>query len=362
MRLRQYLIAVALIFMIMAFWVGKVAAYDMAEYICSLNQGDWWEGIYTYTDVGGPNDGESESMTQKEVINGIELVNGVETIKKEIIVNESVVRYYTITLDSEGFKLHKNYVPNTSFYFIFDPASTICPVNLDVGNLTQSSCSIFVYSINTDAHMDTSPESRTVSLESVEDVTVPAGTFKNCLKIFTSAYSQSPTSGITTDFEETSWYAHKVGRIKFERVQTWLNIPVQGDIETTSTWELTDYDVNFAGGCEVSMIKDSIPKSRWVPLPAVMKIQTANFDIRQRTRVTYTSDVTEKLIPSVIPLVKLVNQNDGIINQFAIIMPAIVTANFYDDNETITVAVEGCDQTCECELNIQNLGSNPPIE
>jgi hypothetical protein len=259
MRLIKYLLIVTLIFMVMAFWVGKVAAYDMAQYICSLHEGDWWEGVYTYTDVGGPNDGESASRTQKEVINGIELVNGVETIKKEIIVNDSVVSYYTTILDSEGFKLHKNYVPSTSFYFIFDPPSTIFPINLDVGDLYQSSCSIFVYSINTDAHMDTSVESRSVSLESVEDVTVPAGTFKDCLKIVTSASSESPTSGIITSNEETSWYAHKVGRIKTERVHTWLNLPV-GDIETTSTWELTDYDVNFPTDCPMTIALGSDSK------------------------------------------------------------------------------------------------------
>jgi hypothetical protein len=362
MRLTKYLLAVTLIFIVMIFWVGKVAAYDMTQYICSLHQGDWWEGLYTYSVVGGPADGASGSYSQKLVINGTELVNGVETIKREFLVNESVDSYYCVALESEGFKLYKEYQPAINNYFIFDPPPLVSPATFDVGDVRQSSYSVLVYSIATDAHLDTAPASWTVSFESVEDVPVPYGTFEDCLKISYSSSSQSPTSGIATKLEETSWYAHRVGKVKQETTMSWYNIPEIGDIETTSTWELTDYDVNFPSGCEVSMITDSMPKSRWVPLPAVMKIQTANFDIRQRTRVTYTSDVTEKLIPSVIPLVKLVNQNDGIINQFAIIMPAIVTANFYDDNETITVAVEGCDQTCECELNILNLGSNPPIE
>ena len=362
MKLRKYLLAVALIFMVMAFWGGKVAAYDMTQYVCSLNDGDWWEGLYTYSVVGGPNDGASGSNQEKILINGTELVNGVETIKREILINGSVDRYYCVTLDSEGFKMHKEYAPVTGNYFIFEPPFLTVPAEFDVGDDDQSSYSVLVHSINPDIHIDTSAASQTVSFESVEPVSVPYGTFEDCLRIFYVSSSESPTSGIGTAIEETSWFAHKVGRIKQETTLSWYNLPGVGDMELTSTWELTDYDVNFAGGCEVSMIKDSIPKSRWVPLPAVMKIQTANFDIRQRTRVTYTSDVTEKLIPSVIPLVKLVNQNDGIINQFAIIMPAIVTANFYDDNETITVAVEGCEQTCECELNILNLGSNPPIE
>ena len=63
MRLSKYLLAVALVFMVMAFWVGKVAAYDMTQYVCSLNEGAWWEDLYTYSFVGGPADGASGSYT-----------------------------------------------------------------------------------------------------------------------------------------------------------------------------------------------------------------------------------------------------------------------------------------------------------
>ena len=95
-----------------------------------------------------------------------------------------------------------------------------------------------------------------LSFESVEEVTVPAGTFQDCLKILVSSSSQSPTSGIATEFEETSWFAHRVGKVKQETTMSWYNLPGVEDTETTSTWELTDYDVNFPCPMTVALGKD----------------------------------------------------------------------------------------------------------
>lgn len=259
MRLIKYLLIVTLIFMVMAFWVGKVAAYDMTQYICSLHEGDWWEGIFTYSVVGGPNDGASGSYSQKILINGTELVNGVETIKREILINESVDRYYCVALDSEGYKMYKEHLPARGFNYIYDPPMIVSPTTFEkVGDvINQSSFSILVYTIDTDTHVDTANGSGMLSFESVEEATVPAGTFKDCLKISYSSSSQSPTSGIATEYEETLWFAHRVGRVKQETTMSWYNLPGLGDMETTSTWELTDYDVNFPCPMTVALGKDS---------------------------------------------------------------------------------------------------------
>jgi hypothetical protein len=257
MRLNKYLIAVALVVMFMAFWVGKVTAYDMTQYVCSLNDGDWWEGLYTYSVVGGPNDGASGSHQEKILLNGTELVNGVERIKREILVNGSVDRYYCVDLDTDGFKMYKEYVPVTGNYFIFEPPFLTVPAEFDIGDDDQSSYSVLVHSINTDSHIDTSAASQTVSFESVEPVTVPYGTFEDCLRIFYVSSSESPTSGIGTAIEETSWFAHKVGRIKQETTLSWYNLPGVGDMELTFTWELTDYDANFPCPMKVALGKDS---------------------------------------------------------------------------------------------------------
>jgi len=253
MKTRRHFMLIALIFMVMAFWGGKVAAYDMTQYVCSLNEGDWWEGLYTYSIVGGPNDGASGSYSQKIVINGTELVNGVEAIKREVMVNGSVDSYYCVTLESEGYKMYKEHQPATGNYFIFEPPFLAVPAEFDVGDVDQSSYSVLIHSINTDTHLDTSAASLTVSFESVEPVTVPYGTFEDCLKIFYVSSSQSPTSGIETELEETTWYAHRVGRVKQEMTLSWLNLPGVGDMEITSTWEISDFDVNFPMPCAVTV-------------------------------------------------------------------------------------------------------------
>ena len=107
--------------------------------------------------------------------------------------------------------------------------------------------------------------------------------------------------------------------------------------------------------CSVSVVKDSFSKSHWVARPALIRIQTTGFAILQRTEVTFTSDASGGIFQSVIPLVKLVGRDVGIINQFVIIMPAIATGNFDAATETVSVAVEGCEDTAQFELNILSL-------
>ena len=115
--------------------------------------------------------------------------------------------------------------------------------------------------------------------------------------------------------------------------------------------------------CEVSLLKDTMLKSRWVPRPALMRIKTAHIAIGQDTQVTYTSDdASEEPFKSIIPLAKMVNKVNGMINQLVIIMPASLTGNIDGLTETVTVAVDGCEQTCCCNLEIRGLRSIPSIE
>jgi hypothetical protein len=94
-----------------------------------------------------------------------------------------------------------------------------------------------------------------------------------------------------------------------------------------------------------------------------MRIKTAHIAIGQDTQVTYTSDdASEEPFKSVIPLAKMVNRVTGMINQLVIIMPASLTGNIDGITETVTVAVEGCEQTCCCNLEIRGLRSIPSIE
>jgi hypothetical protein len=120
--------------------------------------------------------------------------------------------------------------------------------------------------------------------------------------------------------------------------------------------------VAIAQECEVCLIKDYMIKPRWLPRPALMRIDTAFFEISQATEVTYISNAPEDPFPSIIPLAKLVNRRDGRITQLVIVMPAIATGNFNDLEETVTVKVEGCEKTCCCNLDIRGLKNMPTIE
>jgi len=117
-----------------------------------------------------------------------------------------------------------------------------------------------------------------------------------------------------------------------------------------------------AQDCKVNLINDTMIKSRWLPRPALMRIDTAFFDVSQQTEVTYKSDCSEDPFPSIIPLGKLVNRYTGMINQLVIIMPAIATGNFNDLEETVTVEVEGCENTCCCNLSISGFKGMPITE
>ena len=194
MKLKKHLITVALIFFVMTFLRGNVSAYDMAEYF-PLNQGDEWIYLNNF-----PYDGR---LPVKKVIDGTELVNGVETIKFE--------NGDCYAMDSEGLKMYKWNEPGP-MYLIFDPPRIIFPAQFDVGETYLGSISAKVYSSDDDTFLDlTLTGNNTVILKSVEDVTVPAGTFKDCLKIYTyTTLLQDHFGGAIT----TEWYARNVGLIK----------------------------------------------------------------------------------------------------------------------------------------------------
>ena len=121
--------------------------------------------------------------------------------------------------------------------------------------------------------------------------------------------------------------------------------------------------VAIGAECEVSLLNDTMLKARWVPRPALMRIKTAHMPIGQDTQVTYTSDCeTQEPFKSIIPLAKMVNRVNGMINQLVIIMPASLTGNLDGMEETVTVEVEGCEQTCCCNLEIRGPGRMPSIE
>jgi plastocyanin len=111
--------------------------------------------------------------------------------------------------------------------------------------------------------------------------------------------------------------------------------------------------------CTVTVKDEEVLKSHWVARPALIQIQTTGIEVSQATGVAFVSNAPGGALKSIIPLVKLVNADAGIIYQLAIISPAIFTGNFDAESETITVAVEGCTQTDTFDLKLLYLGPIP---
>ena len=113
--------------------------------------------------------------------------------------------------------------------------------------------------------------------------------------------------------------------------------------------------------CTVRVIRDTIPKSHFLVLPALIRIETTGIEtVNFLTRVDFDCEADgDGLFNSITTTGKVVPPNFGItakiIWQTAIIWPAILTGNAREESETCTVTVEGCDDTGDFELNILSL-------
>ena len=120
-------------------------------------------------------------------------------------------------------------------------------------------------------------------------------------------------------------------------------------------------DVAIGQECAVRVIRDTIPKSHFLVLPALIRIETAGIEpVNFLTRVDFDCEADgDGLFNSITTTGKVVPPNFGrtakVIWQTAIIWPAILTGNAREESETCTVTVEGCDDTDDFELNILSL-------
>jgi len=238
MEPKRYWVAAALVLVFMVSLGGNVSAYNMAEYY-PLNQGDVRSYSYNLTVVGGEYDGLNISYPMKQVVNGTEVVNEVETMKVEYqSAFAPTVDYVCVGMDSEGFKWYKRHRPSIGMDLIYEPFNIIFPAQLDLGEVYQNTFSWSAYSTADSSLMLTSdPGTLTITLEVVEDVTVPGGTFENCLKVVgTGSWQASGGTGIY-GVSCTSWYAQGIGRVKWVFVEDFSD-PVEEDYAATNTWEL----------------------------------------------------------------------------------------------------------------------------
>lgn len=222
MKLKRNLIAAALIATTIVFLGGNVRAYDMAEYF-PLNQGDEWTYLATINRI---------PMPLKMVVNGTELVNEVETVKIENrMLGSFTPDYDCYVMDSEGIKLFKHHWINyREKIVVMDQGLPIYPAQFSLGEVHQQPYSVTDY--DSDGNfIHTGTGTLTASIESVEDVSVPAGTFEECLNINFLVSSQR-TDGSTFNRESTYWLARNVGMVKMSIADNWYT-PADGEESIT---------------------------------------------------------------------------------------------------------------------------------
>lgn len=200
MKTKKRLIVVALIFLVVGLLKGSILAYDVAEYF-PLNQGDEWIGL-------------RKLNLAKLVVNGTELIDGVETVKRDAsLVLRGAVGSDCHAVDSEGVKFYRSYFTGANLVVTYDPPLLIIPY-LEEGEFYAESVTASDHSIDDGAFLKSYTVIHMVSLATVENVKVLAGTFEDCLKFYES-YTYLYDDGATVKtYSYITWYARNVGMVK----------------------------------------------------------------------------------------------------------------------------------------------------
>jgi hypothetical protein len=200
--------------------------FQIAEYF-PLEQGDTW----TYR--------EEDSELTTQTISGTENIGGVDAPKK---IDED--GDYELFTNSNGITLYKHYDADDISGCgwserTFIPPVTLVPAEISIGSIHTSN-STYNYTECTGFS-----ESASISLETTvvgfEDVTVTAGTFKDCLKIKMEITVNLPNDQVSI-IDQTLWHAKGVGEVKSTSSES-----IDGDVTDVFTHDLMSADV---GGVE----------------------------------------------------------------------------------------------------------------
>lgn len=205
-------------------------------YYFPLHQGDTWE-YKVFSDDGEENQGRIK-------IDGTEIVNGAETVKRYELLYpdyQDENYYECVAQNSEGFvwykKLGTKDAPPGKFW---NPPAVYFPLKMTIG---QSFTSYWLGARLTDAPNSTI-SGRTIELEGLETVTVPAGRFKECLKIKYGQFDHEDGPGDHEVYKGWIWLARGVGIVKSVE----YGAEYVPDEQKTDTWtdtiELTSYKIN----------------------------------------------------------------------------------------------------------------------
>jgi hypothetical protein len=116
--------------------------------------------------------------------------------------------------------------------------------------------------------------------------------------------------------------------------------------------------------CDIDVFRETYPKSNWIPLQYLLRIEIGWDEITSFTSTEIRCDSDAQSLPAIQKTVKVVIPPLGTTTSTEIwygiiVWPAILTANFNGSYETCTVSVEGCEGSDTFELNILSIGAIP---
>ena len=180
---------------LMIFFSHLAIAEELSRY-CPLQQGDSWE--YSVND-------DDKIYNEKYTVQGFKKINGIETI--EMVFPDG--SYECLASDAEGIKNYR-YVESDG-YGNYNPPLLVFPNKMKVGETKEYATEGDYYGENGEKKSSSSEKGQ-ITLESIEDVTVPAGKFTGCLKF--SLLRECIESGNRSLESHTIWFVSGVGKIR----------------------------------------------------------------------------------------------------------------------------------------------------
>jgi hypothetical protein len=204
--------------------------YDIPSYF-PFFQGNKW----TYSHKSGD---EIKAVTY--LIEGSETFHGIEVPKKVQVENRE--EFFCTYVDPVlGVRDFKHNIGMTSQYLVYTPPTNVIPAKMKAGDIHYNTSHLFRH--NQDGVIDAEGSYYgTTILETVENVTVPAGEFKNCLKIV--LIKDDVFSDMVVNVIQTQWVARRVGTVK-DSVRVNIYSPEGGEpFQVEASEELTHAEVN----------------------------------------------------------------------------------------------------------------------
>lgn len=222
-KLLVYFLAIFLSFLTTSFG-AVINEYNMSEFF-PLHQGNRWEYAVEYAVKEG-----KSNYSEAVVINGKTLVNGIETVTMQVLNGSCDF----IAMTSEGLKTYKDTNAEGGYRIEHTPVLEF-PAKMKQG---QSFKHVHTWECHYKDGVleDTGTTKISGKLQTIENITVPAGTFNNCLKLsYVGSYKES--DGDYGNYSETLWLAKGVGIVRKVRSEDTKRFT--GKRETyTKEWQL----------------------------------------------------------------------------------------------------------------------------